>query len=86
VFHFGWFLFTLLSFYLLVVRVEGYSCTLSHSKTHSHTWQDSSGQGIGPSQRLLIEQHSTLTREKDPCPRRYSNPQFQPAIGHRSTP
>jgi len=31
-------------------------------------------------------QHTTLSRDKHPCPRRVSNPQFQQASGRRLTP
>jgi hypothetical protein len=31
-------------------------------------------------------QHTTLTRDRHPCPRRYSNPQSQQASGRRRTP
>ena len=39
-------------FYLLLVGVQVYCCTWSHSV--AHTRQDSSGRGIGPSQRTQI--------------------------------
>ena len=34
--------------------------------------------------RAATEWHTTLTRDRYPCPRRDSNPQFQQASGHRS--
>ena len=71
-------------FYLLSVAVEGYYDTRSHSMTHNR--QDSSGRGLGPSQRPLPAQHTTFTTDKYPCPRRKSNPQSQQASGHRPTP
>jgi len=32
---------------------------------------------IGRSQRPLLDQHTTLTRERHPCPRQDSSPQSQ---------
>jgi hypothetical protein len=46
------FFLILSSFNLLIVRVEGYCFTRLHSSTR-HTQYDSSGRGIGPSQRPL---------------------------------
>jgi hypothetical protein len=58
------------------------ACSLSqlhnHTQTH-HARQDSSGRVISPSQR----QHTTLTRDKHPCPRRNSNPRSQQASSRR---
>ena len=50
-------------FYLLMVGVEGYYFSCSHSMTHTHTQQDSSGRGIGVSQRPPPDntQHSQET-------------------------
>jgi hypothetical protein len=36
--------------------------------------------------RDLYLTNATLTTDKHPCPRRYSNPQFQQASGCRPTP
>jgi len=44
---------------------------------------DSSGRGTGPSQRPLSAQHTTFTRDKEPCPQLDSNTQSQPASGRR---
>ena len=75
--------------YLLIVGVEGYCCTWSHSiaHTHTHTRQDSSRRWIGPSQRPLPNntQHSQETG-RHPCHRWHSNPQSQQLSGRRSTP
>ena len=51
----------------------------------THTRSDSSGRGIRPSQRPLPAQHTTFTRDKEPCPQRDSNPQSQPTSGRRLT-
>jgi hypothetical protein len=51
--------FSLTSFYLLTVGVEGECCALSHSHTHTHTQLDSSGRGIDPLQRTLPLKHKT---------------------------
>jgi hypothetical protein len=51
-------------FYLLIIGVESYCCTWSYSMTHTYTRQDSPGRGIGPSQKRLFVQHTTLTRGK----------------------
>jgi hypothetical protein len=47
--------------YLLTVDAEGYCCNWAHSMTH--TRQDSSGRGIGPSQRPLPDNVQHLTRD-----------------------
>ena len=39
-----------------------------------------------PDAQTSTWQHTTLTRDRHPCPRRDSNPQFQPASGRRPTP
>jgi len=46
------FFLSLAPFHLLTVGVEGGGCTWSQSDTHD-TRYDSSGRGIGPSQRSL---------------------------------
>jgi hypothetical protein len=50
-----------------------------HTQTH-HTWQDSSGRGIGQN----LTTHNKHKRET-PMPRRHSNPQSQQASGRRRT-
>jgi hypothetical protein len=64
--------YSLTSTYLLVVGVV-YGYTWLHSMRH--TRQDSSGRGIGPSQRSLPVQYTTFKRDRRPCCRRDSNPQ-----------
>jgi len=51
-----------------------------------HTRQESSAQGIGPSQRPLPDNAQHLTRDTHTCCRRDSNPQSQRASGCRPTP
>ena len=65
--------------------------TSSLAKLHDHT-QDTS-RSVGPlwtSDQPEAEtstwQHTALTRDRRPCPRRDSNPQSQQAKGRRSTP
>jgi hypothetical protein len=74
-------------FYLLVhSRCRGsLFFTWPHSDTH-HRWKDSSGRGIGPSQRPLHDNTQTLTRDKHPYPRGDSIPRSYHANGHRPTP
>jgi hypothetical protein len=50
--------------------------TRSHTRTHHIRW-DSSGRVIGPSQRPLLDKHTTLTTGKHPRRRRDSNPKSQ---------
>jgi hypothetical protein len=55
------------STYLFIARVEGFCDFIrSHSSTH-HSRQDSSGRGIGPSQRLLPDNTNNV-QDKHPCP------------------
>jgi hypothetical protein len=42
--------------------------------------------GDQPDAEISTWQHTALTRERHPCPRRDSNPQSQQASGHRPTP
>jgi hypothetical protein len=72
--------------YSCIVGVEVYCCTWSHSVTYTHTRQESSGRGIGPSQRPVLDNTQHSTRHRYPCPRPYSNLQSQQASGHRPTP
>jgi hypothetical protein len=70
--------------YLLVVGVEGYCCTWSHSDTpHSVGLLWTRDQ---PVVETSTWQHTTLTTDRHPCPRRNSNPQSQQANGRRPTP
>jgi hypothetical protein len=39
-----------------------------------------------PDEETTARHHSTLSRDRYPCPRRNSNSQFQQASGHRPTP
>jgi len=39
-----------------------------------------------PASETFAWQHTTLTKERHPCPRRSSNPQSQQASGRRPTP
>ena len=77
-------------FYLLTVGVEVSCCTWSHTWTHTHSvgllWTRD-----GPVAEASIWQHTTHTRDRQPCPRRDSNPQSQQASGlsprgHRDRP
>jgi hypothetical protein len=70
------------------VRASSLSTIHSHTQTH-HPRCDSSGRVISPTQRPLRDnntQHTTLTRDRHPCPRRDSNPQSQQASDRRPTP
>jgi len=40
----------------------------------------------GPSQRYLLVQYTTFTRDEHQCPLRHSNPQSQLASGRTPTP
>jgi len=56
-----------------------FTVTLTHSYTHTHTPQSlgilrTNGQ---PDAETSTWQHTTLTRDRQPCPRRDSNPQSQ---------
>ena len=61
------------SYFDLFAGVEDYFCTWSHpltpARTHIHTHQDSSGRGIGPSQRPLHDntQHSQRQASMPPA-------------------
>jgi hypothetical protein len=59
-----------------------YTHSLSHK--HTHTRYDSSGQGIGPSQRPLPENTKTSNRRTSMA-RQVSNPQSQEATDRRPT-
>jgi len=67
-------------FNLLSVGVQGDYFTSSHS----HTWYDSSGRVIGPSQRPV--HNTTLIRDRRPYYRQESNPQSHQRSGRISTP
>jgi hypothetical protein len=70
------------STYLFTAGVEGFwDFIRSHSSTQ-HSRYDSSGRGIGPSQRPLADNTKTV-QDKHPCPRWDSNPRSQQAIGRR---
>jgi hypothetical protein len=60
----------------------GHCCTWSHSDTHTHSvrllWTSDQ-----PVAETTSWQHTTLTRDRQPCPRQDSNPQCQQAKGHR---
>jgi hypothetical protein len=59
---------------------------VSWSHTYRHTWQDSSGWAISPSQRPLPTQDNTTYKHKrHPCPDRDSNPRPQQQSGRRPT-
>ena len=54
----------------------GQDLILQASPSHSHhTRYDASGRVISPTQIPLPDKHTTLTTEKQPCPRCESNPQ-----------
>jgi len=69
---------TLTSVCLLIVRVEVYCCTLSHSMKHTR-W-GSSGRGIDPTQRLLHDNtpHSQKTDILAPCEIRTTDLHLRP--------
>jgi len=57
--------------YLIILSVEWYNCIWSHSTTHTHTHTHSVGllwMWDWPISEIFIWQHTTLTREKHPCP------------------
>jgi len=75
--------------------LQDHTHTHSHTHTHTHTHarartRQISGRVISPKQRSrYLPTHNTHTRSQEtrhPCPRRYSNPQYQQASGHRPTP
>jgi hypothetical protein len=80
------FFLILTSYYILIVDVEVYCCTWSHSMTHTPTTLGRAPLDEGSSQRrdLYLTKHNT--HDRYPCHRRDSNPQFQQASGRRSTP
>jgi len=93
---FSFCLFFLLSqsdlFSILIVCVDGYSCTWSQSwptHTHTHTyihlvillWMRDR-----PVAETSTWQHTLLTTDRHPCFRRDSNPQSKQASGRRATP
>jgi hypothetical protein len=61
----------------------------SHTHAHTHTHTQSVGL-LWTSDQPVTEtstwQHTTLTRNRYPCPRRESNSQSQQALGRRPTP
>jgi hypothetical protein len=73
------------SLMLVIVGLEGYCCTWSHSVTQTHTvellWTRNR-----PVSENSTWQYATLLRDRHSCPRRYSNPQSQKASGRRQTP
>jgi len=77
-FHLSFFFLNLASLYLLIVGVKDYFCTISHSVTHSHTREDSSGRGTGPFQRPLPDniQHSQEAKRQTSM----SPAEFEPAV------
>ena len=75
-------LFSLTSFCLPIVCVEGYCCTWSHSMAHTYSV------GLRWTRDLPVAetspwQHTTLTRARYQCLRPDSNPQSQQASGLR---
>ena len=61
------------------------------SRLHDHTWDTPHSVGLlwtsdQPEAETSTWQHTTLTRDRQSCPRRDSNPQSQQAIGRRPTP
>jgi len=70
-------------FNLFSVGAEGDS---PHHTQTLHTCYDSSRRAIGPSQRPLSVQHTTLIRDRRPYYRRESNPQSHQRSGRISTP
>ena len=56
-----------------------------YTQRHVQNRQDSAGRGIGPSLKTLSEKKPKVIRDRRPCPRRDSNPQYQQAIGRRPT-
>ena len=73
----------LTSFYLLIVAVEGYCSSWSHSDTpHSVGLLWTSDQPVTVNSTL---QHTTLTTDKHTCQRRDSNPQSQQASNTHNT-
>ena len=63
-----------------IFEVSG-SHTIRHTKRYDH-----SERVISSSQRPLPEQHTTHTRDENPCPERASNPQSQHSSYHRPAP
>ena len=61
--------FSLTSFYILAVAVQGH-CYTDHIRWHAHNPYDSSEWGIGPSQRPLLDN----TTDSHPYRRQDSNP------------
>jgi len=51
--------------------------------THTHTRWNSSERGIITSQWLLLTQHTTYTRDEQPCPQQDLNPRSQKWSGSR---
>ena len=68
------FLSFFLSFFLSLnsstysIQVQRFIVSLDYIHRHTHTWQNSSGPEIGPSQTLLPVQHTIFTRDKYPAP------------------
>ena len=65
-------------------------CLLIHEVSRSHTTSQQSAGLLWTSDQPVAEtstwQHTTLTTDKHPCPRRDSKPQSQQASGRRPTP
>jgi hypothetical protein len=62
--------------------------TIEASRSHSDTPQSVRLPWTSdhPTAETSTKQHTTFTRDRHPCPRRDSNPQFQQSSGRRSTP
>jgi len=60
--------------------------TQTQTHTYTHTWSDSFERAISLSQRPLLTQHTTNTRDDHPCPQGDPNPQFQQTNGRTPTP
>jgi len=84
-------------FFLYILGVEGYCCTwslsLSLSLTHTHTQTRAHTQSVRilwTRNRPVAEnsnwRHTTFTRDRQSCPRGYSNPQSQQISGCTPTP
>jgi hypothetical protein len=81
------FFLSLPSCYLIIVGVDGYCCIRWHSRTHTHTHTVEFLQTRDrPVADTSTWKHTTLTRERHPCPRLDSNQQSQQASGCKPTP
>ena len=71
----------------LLVGVERFCCTWPHSLTHTHTPTTFGRTPLDsdqPNAETSTWQHTTLRRDRHPCPRQDSNPQSQQASGRKT--